>query len=66
MLLSKKELEQTTLQENFWTQKESAYSTLQKIKQIEIKLDSLNKIDDDYDLLLFHIEIIKQQDDVSE
>ena len=54
------------MQENFWAQKESAYSTLQKIKQIEIKLDSLNKIDDDYDLLLFHIEIIKQQDDVSE
>tara|TARA_B100000401_G_C52785138_1_gene710395 strand:- start:394 stop:1407 length:1014 start_codon:yes stop_codon:yes gene_type:complete len=66
LLLSKKELEQTTLQENFWAQKEFAYSTLQKIKQIEIKLDSLNKIDDDYDLLLFHIEIIKQQDDVSE
>ena len=59
-------LEKNTLDENFWINKDSAQNLLKKIKNIKNKINFIKSIDDNLDLLNFHIELIKEDKNVSE
>jgi len=66
-LLSKRnDLEKNTLNEKFWNDKSLAHNILQEIKLINTKLDIIKKIDAQYELLNFHLEIIANENIVSE
>ena len=66
MLSKRNDLEKNTLNEKFWNDKSLAHNILQEIKLINTKLDIIKKIDAQYELLNFHLEIIANENIVSE
>ena len=51
--------------EGFWDDKNSAYKILQEIKILNDKLKFIQNINDDFELLNFHIEILNSENVVS-
>jgi len=59
-------LEELTLKETFWNDKLNAYSTLQQIKQLNNQILKINSIDNSYELLNVHLEMIDHDKKISE
>ena len=57
--------ENLTLNEDFWINKSSAHKTLKKIKIYNDKIDFIKKLDDQLELLLFHLEVVSNDKFVS-
>ena len=57
--------ENLTLNEDFWINKSSAHKTLKKIKIYNDKIDFIKKLDDQLELLLFHLEVVSNDKVVS-
>ena len=58
-------LEKKTLIEDFWTNKEEAQKLLKKIKEIKEKIYFITSIDENIDLLNFHLELLKDDKNIS-
>ena len=57
--------ENLTLNEDFWINKSLAHKTLKKIKIYNDKIDFIKKLDEQLELLLFHLEVVSSDKFVS-
>ena len=53
-------LELSTTKEDFWLDKSKAYDILKQIKDDNDKINYIKNIDKEYELLMFHLEVINQ------
>ena len=65
LINKRNDLEKMTVNEKFWDNKTSAHSILQKIKLINNKLDKIKMIDNENELLNFHLEVIANENVIS-
>jgi len=59
-------LELTTTDENFWLNKNKAYNILKQIKDNNDKINYIKKIDEEYELLKVHLELISEDSVIPE
>ena len=52
-------LEIQSSNQDFWIDKNIAFKTLKSIKYIKNKIDFINQIDEQYELLKIHLDILK-------
>ena len=65
LINKRNDLEKMTINEKFWDNKTSAHTILQEIKLINNKLDKIKMIDNENELLNFHLEVIANENVIS-
>ena len=65
LIKSIKRLEQSSISEDFWENKDNAHNILKKIKTLKLKIEHLDKLENEYELLHFHLELLESENDIS-
>ena len=57
-------LEKKSISEDFWNNRQSAFNTLKKIKSLKNKENRFDLITKEYELLIFHVELINNEENI--